>query len=127
MVFAKPYNHYREMRGTAYPIKQTCKNCGFSKAYKHPDQTEHWDLEKRKKYYYYTLWLKDKHRGIDIWAVNEAHLDFIDRFVNDEISKRDISSVERSAFDYLPTWLQKEKVETNRFIKKMRVKLIDGN
>lgn len=67
---------------------------------------------RRQKYYADVLYLKAKHKGGDIWTVNEAHLDFMERLGDDKMTKRDLSSIETAQFDSLPEWIRQDKDET---------------
>lgn len=122
IVFSAPYKHYREVVQTPYPKKISCLHCGYFKFFLAPEETQEWDLKKRKEYYKFKYWLRTEVNGKPLWANNYNHLKFLISFIEGKIKKNSLSSIDRSKFDYLPTWLQSKKAIVIKELKKLENK-----
>lgn len=107
--------------GLYSPQRLVCSKCGFAKKRKEKSFTfgESFDW-----YFQEPLWLRINCCGETLWAYNEKHLDFIEKYVSAKLRERG-SNKNRSLSSRLPKWIKsaKNRDEILKAIGKLRKKL----
>jgi hypothetical protein len=102
-------------------VRLTCTSCGLAKTSEHGTPASHLFASRSSAFRTYNgtsrpfdarLWLEDECcSGRRLWALNGAHLDYLEAFVTSTRRERDFPSPpgRRQLADKLPAWLTQRK------------------
>lgn len=87
------------------PRKVTCSNCGFSERWQ--SNTVYTGNE-HDWYFLLPLWLQTACCGERLYAFNEKHLEFLERYIEAE-HREQVPNVNKSIISRLPLWIKNPK------------------